>query len=191
MSIVAWSKTVAACQLPPFAKDSGKPSGTIPAPPATTRAPFPTASATCAATLSTAARLIKGPSCVSAAAPSPARNAFAFCATSAANSSATDSCTNARLTQMHVCPALRRAEATTPRAASSRSASGKTKKGALPPSSRERRLAVAAAWAAKRLPTWVEPVKPSLRTVSEVVRIVPVLLVLCVWCWGCVCFVCL
>ena len=55
---------------------------------------------------------------------------------SPANLSCTDACTKTRLVQMQVWPALRSAESTDPRAASSRSASANTMKGALPPSSR-------------------------------------------------------
>jgi hypothetical protein len=52
-----------------------------------------------------------------------------------------------RLVQMQVCPAFRNLEVATSRAASSTSASSKTRKGALPPSSSDTRLSVRAAFA--------------------------------------------
>jgi hypothetical protein len=51
-----------------------------------------------------------------------------------------------------------------PSRAASRSASSKTRKGALPPSSIEQLTTVGAAAASSSLPTSVEPVKESLRT---------------------------
>jgi hypothetical protein len=56
-----------------------------------------------------------------------------------------DSWTRTRFVQMHVCPAFRNFDAATSLAAFSMSASSKTRKGALPPSSRETRLSVCAA----------------------------------------------
>ena len=53
--------------------------------------------------------------------------------------------------------------ATAPSTAASRSASSKTMKGALPPSSKDRRLSCLAARSMIHLPTSVEPVKPILR----------------------------
>ena len=51
-----------------------------------------------------------------------------------------------------------------PSTASSRSASSKTRNGALPPSSIETLSTFSAAWAISFLPTSVEPVKESLRS---------------------------
>lgn len=68
---------------------------------------------------------------------------------------------------MQVCPAFLKAEATTPAAAVSISASSNTMKGALPPSSSETLFTVSAAPAMSCLPTAVEPVKPILRTVFD------------------------
>ncbi|MNL66506.1 hypothetical protein D3C87_1909860 [compost metagenome] len=69
-----------------------------------------------------------------------------------------------RLTHTQVWPALRNLEAMSPSTAASTSASSKTMKGALPPSSIETFFMVAAAWAVSSLPTSVDPVKLILRT---------------------------
>ena len=66
--------------------------------------------------------------------------------------------------QTQVWPVLRYLEAMAPSTAASRSASSKTMKGALPPSSMETFLTVPAQAAISCLPTSVEPVKVSLRT---------------------------
>src|SRR6185437_6547998 len=71
-----------------------------------------------------------------------------------------------RLAQTQVWPALRYFEAMAPLTAASRSASSKTMKGALPPSSIEVFFTVAAHCAIKSLPISVEPVKVTLRTVG-------------------------
>ena len=69
-----------------------------------------------------------------------------------------------RLAQTHVWPAFRYFEAMAPLTASSMSASSKTMKGALPPSSRDTFFTVSALARMSSLPTSVEPVKESLRT---------------------------
>ena len=66
--------------------------------------------------------------------------------------------------QTQVWPVLRNLEAMAPATAASRSASSKTMKGALPPSSRETFFTVPAHCSRSRLPISVEPVKVSLRT---------------------------
>src|SRR5580658_9675009 len=71
-----------------------------------------------------------------------------------------------RLAQTQVCPALRYFEAMAPLTAISIAASSKTMKGALPPSSIEVFLTVAAHCSINNLPISVEPVKVSLRTVG-------------------------
>src|SRR6202011_3458518 len=71
-----------------------------------------------------------------------------------------------RLAQTQVCPALRYLEAIAPLTAASISASSKTIKGALPPSSIEVFLTVPAHCAISNLPISVEPVKVSLRTIG-------------------------
>src|SRR5579872_552414 len=64
-----------------------------------------------------------------------------------------------RLALMQVWPALRYLDATAPSTAASRSASSNTMKGALPPSSRDRRLIWPEASRISQAPTAVEPVK--------------------------------
>ena len=75
-------------------------------------------------------------------------------------------CTYSRLAQTQVWPALRNLEMRAPVTAASRSASSKTMKGALPPSSIDTFLTVPAHWASSRRPTSVEPVKENFFTVS-------------------------
>lgn len=75
--------------------------------------------------------------------------------------------TKMRLAQMQVWPAFLNAEATTPAAAVSTSASSKTMKGAFPPSSSDTRFTVSAAPAISCFPTRVEPVNPIFLTVSD------------------------
>lgn len=73
-------------------------------------------------------------------------------------------CTYARVAAVQSCPVLMSAPATAPLTAASRSASSKTTKGALPPSSRCSRLTVAVAISATRLPTAVDPVNEVMAT---------------------------
>ncbi len=80
-----------------------------------------------------------------------------------------------RLAQTQVWPAFRYLEARVPWIALSRSASSKTMKGALPPSSIEVRFMVPAQQSATSfLPTSVEPVKVSLRTIGFEVSSSPI-----------------
>ncbi len=69
---------------------------------------------------------------------------------------------------------LRNFEAIAPATAASRSASSNTMKGALPPSSIDTRLTLRAHCSSRILPTSVEPVKESLRTVGFPVSSAPV-----------------
>src|SRR3954468_4969112 len=71
-----------------------------------------------------------------------------------------------RLTQTQVWPALRYFDAIAPLTAASMSASSKTMKGALPPSSIDVRFTVDALCAISFLPFSVEPVKLTLRTIG-------------------------
>src|ERR1700730_11182366 len=71
-----------------------------------------------------------------------------------------------RLAQPQVCPALRYFDAIAPLTAASISASSKTMNGALPPNSSESFLTVPAHCCISKLPTSVEPVKVSLRTIG-------------------------
>ena len=75
--------------------------------------------------------------------------------------------------QTQVWPVLRYLLWMAPTTAASRSASSKTMKGALPPSSSDTFFTVAAHWAISCLPTSVEPVKESLRTMGLVVSSPP------------------
>src|SRR5471032_939562 len=79
-----------------------------------------------------------------------------------------------RLAQTQVWPALRYFDAMAPSTAASRSASSKTMKGALPPSSSDSFLIVGAHCSISRRPTAVEPVKLSLRTVGLLVISAPI-----------------
>src|SRR5919201_483934 len=76
------------------------------------------------------------------------------------------SCTRRRLAQTQVWPALRYFEAIAPLTAISISASSKTINGALPPSSSDNFFTVPAHCSINNLPTSVEPVKVSLRTIG-------------------------
>src|SRR6202040_1607240 len=71
-----------------------------------------------------------------------------------------------RLAQTQVWPALRYFEAIAPLTAASMSASSKTMNGALPPNSNDNFLTVPAHCCISNLPTSVEPVKVSLRTIG-------------------------
>jgi hypothetical protein len=78
-----------------------------------------------------------------------------------------------RLAQTQVCPVLRNLLIMAPSTAASRSASSKTTKGALPPSSMLTFFTVSAHCFIRSLPTSVEPVKESLRTVGFAVSSPP------------------
>ena len=67
---------------------------------------------------------------------------------------------------MQVWPEFLNLHIIAPATASDRSASSKTMNGALPPSSSETFFTWPAHWAIRSLPTSVEPVKPSLRTIG-------------------------
>src|SRR5260221_8024296 len=75
--------------------------------------------------------------------------------------------TNIRLAHTHVWPALRNFEAIAPLTAATKSASANTMNGALPPSSSETRLTVAADLEIRICPTSVDPVNEILRTRSS------------------------
>jgi hypothetical protein len=76
-------------------------------------------------------------------------------ASRAANASATALCTKKRLAAVHASPMFRIFATMAPSTARSRSASSKTMKGALPPSSMEVRTTVSAHWARSSRPTWL------------------------------------
>src|SRR6516165_845735 len=79
-----------------------------------------------------------------------------------------------RLAQTQVWPAFLYFEAIAPLTAISMSASSKTINGALPPSSIEVFLTVAAHCSISNLPTSVEPVKVNLRTIGLLVNSPPI-----------------
>src|SRR5918993_2040336 len=79
-----------------------------------------------------------------------------------------------RLVQTQVWPAFRNLQAIAPSTALSRSASSKTMNGAWPPNSIEVRLTVSAHCLSRILPTSVEPVNETLRTVLLVQSSVPI-----------------
>mmetsp|Transcript_7288 Transcript_7288/g.18992 ORF Transcript_7288/g.18992 Transcript_7288/m.18992 type:complete len:221 (+) Transcript_7288:824-1486(+) len=80
------------------------------------------------------------------------------------NSFFTEACTSTRFVATHACPAFRIFDAASARAATSRSASSKTTKGALPPSSSATFLIVGAHCTSSLRPTAVEPVNETRRT---------------------------
>ena len=133
-------------------------------PPAATEAPRATASATSTSQRASARSEMSGPTCTPGTRPSPTRSAATRAARRSTKRSCSEACTKSVLAHTHVWPALRNLDCSAPSTALSTSASAKTMKGALPPSSSERRLSVGAQAAASSLPTPVEPVKLSLRT---------------------------
>ena len=84
------------------------------------------------------------------------------------------SCTSTRLALIQVCPELRNLATIIAAITSSRSASSKTRNGALPPNSSETFLIVFAHCPIKSLPTSVEPVNESLRTIGLLVISPPI-----------------
>src|SRR3954453_19381874 len=116
------------------------------------------------ATLVTASSLTSGPTWVSSAMPGPTRIADIRSASRRENSSATSACTKKRLAAVHASPPLRILATIAPSRAASRSASSKTRNGALPPSSIEQLTTWSAASFSRIRPTSVDPVKDSLRT---------------------------
>ena len=107
---------------------------------------------------------MSGPTSTPSSVPSPTVSAPIRSAKRAANSSATEAWTRNRLAEVQASPMLRILASIAPSTAASRSASPKTMKGALPPSSIETRSSCSEAWATSTLPTAVEPVKVSLRS---------------------------
>ena len=109
--------------------------------------------------------LMSGPTTTPGSNPGPTRSARTASTKRGTNRSAMDRWTKIRLAQMHDWPPTRRyLIATAPSTAASRSASSKTTKGALPPSSKDTRLRECAAACMSCFPTSVEPVKASFRT---------------------------
>ena len=86
------------------------------------------------------------------------------------NSSATGSATWKRLAAVQASPTLRIFASIAPSTAASRSASSKTRKGALPPSSIDRRSSCSEACSISLRPISVEPVNDSLRVRASRIR---------------------
>ena len=122
----------------------------------------------CSSTLATAASSINGPCSTPSSNPLPTLSARTASERRSTNASWIPSCTSSRFAQTHVWPVLRNFDAIAPSTAASRSASSKTRSGALPPSSSETFLIVPAHFAISSRPTSVEPVNVSLRTVGFV-----------------------
>jgi hypothetical protein len=104
-----------------------------------------------------AAASISGPVVTPASAPSPTFSDSTFAASFFTNSSYTPLCTISRFAHTQVWPALRYFDAIAPSTAASRSASSNTMNGALPPSSSETFLIVAAHCAISVRPTSSTP----------------------------------
>mmetsp|Transcript_14256 Transcript_14256/g.48279 ORF Transcript_14256/g.48279 Transcript_14256/m.48279 type:complete len:299 (-) Transcript_14256:282-1178(-) len=159
--------TVGAAKAAPCVSEPSSPSAAAlgsSTPPLTRRPPRARQSSTCWANLSRPRPSMSGPTVTPSSRPCPRRCSSASAATRCTRASATALCTSTRLGATHVCPALRSLAPTSARAARSRSASSKTTKGALPPSSRATRLTPGAHCAARALPTAVDPVKLTTRT---------------------------
>ena len=110
-----------------------------------------------------AARLTIGPRSTPGSRPGPTVRADIAAANFSANASTTGVSTKKRLAAVQASPPLRILAIIAPSTAASRSASAKTRNGALPPSSIEQLTTLFAASAKRIRPTSVEPVKESLR----------------------------
>ena len=106
---------------------------------------------------------MSGPTFTSGSVPRPTFISPIFEASFSANSCATASATWKRLAAVHASPPLRILAISAPSTAASTSASSKTRKGALPPSSIETRRTWSADCSMSVRPTSVEPVNESLR----------------------------
>ena len=104
-------------------------------PPQATTTPATAASTASFVTFAIALSSINGPISTPGFEPSPTLRLFTLSTSFATKTSCTPSWTSTRLAQTHVWPALRNLEIMRPSIAASRSASSKTMKGALPPSS--------------------------------------------------------
>ncbi len=128
----------------------------------------------CSSTLATAAISMRGPTWTPGSVPGPTFRACTRSANFRANTSKIPSWTRMRLAQTQVWPVFRNLEASAPSTAWSTSASSKTMKAALPPSSSEIFLIVSALWRIRMRPTSVEPVKVILRTCRLSVNAPPI-----------------
>ena len=126
-------------------------------------APRCLASSTSSETLSSAFWSMSGPTSTPSSVPRPSVCSAILAANFEAKSSATSSWTRKRLAAVQASPMLRILAIMAPSTAASRSASAKTRKGALPPSSMETRSSWSADCLTSCLPIGVEPVKVSLR----------------------------
>ena len=113
---------------------------------------------------------INGPTVTPSSVPRPIVIAAILAANLAENSSATLSWTRNRLAAVQASPMLRILAIIAPSTAASTSASSKTRKGALPPSSMETRKSCSADCSTSARPTGVDPVKVSLRSRASRIR---------------------
>ncbi len=88
----------------------------------------------------------------------------------AVNSSDTASCTRKRLAEVQASPPFRILAIMAPSTAASTSASSNTRNGALPPSSIDTRRSWCAEASTRLLPTSVDPVNDSLRSLGSAIR---------------------
>ena len=96
---------------------------------------------------------ISGPTSMPGSVPGPTDEGGHAGGEALANSSATEVWTKKRLAAVQASPMLRILATIAPSTATSRSASSKTMKGALPPSSIEVRMTASAHWASRSRPT--------------------------------------
>jgi hypothetical protein len=139
-------------------------------PPVTISPPFTRASATSASMAATRRVWASGPICVSGARPSPIFVPLMVATKRSAKRSYILPCTKKREGDTHTWPALRVLSFASMVAAASTFASSNTMAGEWPPSSQVPRFMCAPASAASCLPTGIEPVKDTLRTMGEAMR---------------------
>jgi hypothetical protein len=106
---------------------------------------------------------ISGPTSTPSSVPRPTRSLPIRSASFVVKSSAIEPATWKRLAAVQASPTFRILAIIAPSIAASRSASSKTRNGALPPSSIDTLSTLSAAWAISVRPTSVEPVNESLR----------------------------
>ena len=113
--------------------------------------------------MSTAARLMSGPHWDASSGPGPTLIADIRSTRPSTKASWTSVCTKNRLAAVHACPPLRIFATIAPSRAASTSASARTTKGALPPSSIAHLSTPSAAIRSRIRPTSVDPVKETIR----------------------------
>ena len=158
MSGVTLASTVGAITLPSAS------------PPASTSAPLDRASSISPTIRSRAPSLMTGPTIVPWSRGSPVVSLPARSASLEPSSPATERSTTSFSVDMQIWPENMNAPKLAASAAASRSASGNTTCGALPPSSSRQRLRCSAHFIATIRPTRVEPVKFTRRTAGWAIR---------------------